>query len=200
MFQYHFVPGKTAYSTDLTDGMVLKTAQGSDIIVTLQGEDIYVNAAKVIASDYLVANGVVHVIDNFLDRFNTSGPPAPTVSTTPTKPSPTAAVSSTSSALSDFPKTKSSLGTTIGIAVGASLVGIAIIAASIWFIMRRRGQKKINTGVWDASISNAGKFYVTRGGQVRRQEEMGLGLQSTGMHEVGSIKSYGDTNSSRPQS
>jgi uncharacterized surface protein with fasciclin (FAS1) repeats len=63
VFQYHFVPGWVGYSSLLKDGMTLKTAQGRNVSITVQGADIYVNAARVIASDYLVANGVVHVID-----------------------------------------------------------------------------------------------------------------------------------------
>lgn len=63
IYQYHFIPGWVGYGSSLKNGMKLKTAQGSNVSITLQGGDIYINAAKVIASDYLVANGVVHVID-----------------------------------------------------------------------------------------------------------------------------------------
>lgn len=63
-FEYHVVTGFVGYSTLLTDGMSLKTAQGSNVVVTVQDDgDMYINAAKIIASNYLVANGVVHVID-----------------------------------------------------------------------------------------------------------------------------------------
>jgi len=41
----------------------LKTQQGTDLTITLQDGDIYVNSAKVIKPDLIVANGVVHVID-----------------------------------------------------------------------------------------------------------------------------------------
>lgn len=63
MFEYHIVPGFVGYSTDLKDGMSLKTQQGSNVTITLQGGEMWVNGARVIARDYLVANGVVHVID-----------------------------------------------------------------------------------------------------------------------------------------
>lgn len=62
-FEYHAVNGTVAYSTALQDGMKLKTMQGGSLTITMQDGDTYINAAKVIASDYLVANGVVHVID-----------------------------------------------------------------------------------------------------------------------------------------
>ena len=63
VFQYHIVPGYVGYSTMLKNGMSLKTQQGSNLTITIQDGDMYVNAAKVIDSDLLVANGVVHVID-----------------------------------------------------------------------------------------------------------------------------------------
>lgn len=63
VFEYHIIPGFVGYSTLLKDGMSLKTAQGSNVTITIQDGDMYVNSAKVIASDYIVANGVVHVID-----------------------------------------------------------------------------------------------------------------------------------------
>ncbi len=63
VFQYHLVPNFVGYSTLLKNGMSLKTAQGSNLTVTIQDGEVYINSAQVIASDLLVANGVVHVID-----------------------------------------------------------------------------------------------------------------------------------------
>jgi uncharacterized surface protein with fasciclin (FAS1) repeats len=62
-FQYHIVSGMVKYSPDLTDGLRLKTTQGSNITIHIQEGDMYVNAAKVIQKDYLIANGVIHVLD-----------------------------------------------------------------------------------------------------------------------------------------
>ena len=63
IFEYHIVPNFIAYSPLLTNGLSLKTMQGSNVTVTVQDGDTYINSAKIIASDYLVANGVVHVIE-----------------------------------------------------------------------------------------------------------------------------------------
>jgi uncharacterized surface protein with fasciclin (FAS1) repeats len=63
LFQYHVVPGFVGYSTRLKDGMSLKTAEGSNLTVTIQDGDTYINAAKVIESDLIIANGVMHVLD-----------------------------------------------------------------------------------------------------------------------------------------
>jgi uncharacterized surface protein with fasciclin (FAS1) repeats len=63
LFEYHIVPGFVGYSTLLTSGMQLKTQAGGNVTITIQDGDTYINAAKIIAFDYIVANGVFHVID-----------------------------------------------------------------------------------------------------------------------------------------
>jgi len=63
IFQYYIVPGSVNYSPMLKNGMTLKTQQGTDLTITVQDGDTYVNAAKIIESNLIVANGVVHVID-----------------------------------------------------------------------------------------------------------------------------------------
>ena len=63
LFEYHVIPGFIAYSPLLTNGMQLKTAQGTNVTVTIQDGNTYINAAKIISFDYIVANGVVHVLD-----------------------------------------------------------------------------------------------------------------------------------------
>lgn len=63
LFEYHVIPGFVAYSPLLTNGMQLKTAQGTNVTVTIQDGDTYINAAKITSFDYIVANGVVHVLD-----------------------------------------------------------------------------------------------------------------------------------------
>lgn len=63
IFEYHIVPNFVAYSPLLTNGLSLTTMQGSNVTVTVRDGDTYINSAKIIASDYLVANGVVHVLE-----------------------------------------------------------------------------------------------------------------------------------------
>jgi uncharacterized surface protein with fasciclin (FAS1) repeats len=69
-FQYHVVPNFVGYSTLLKNGMSLKTAQGADLTVTIQDGETYINSALVTASDFIVANGVVHVIDRQVTTFS----------------------------------------------------------------------------------------------------------------------------------
>ena len=66
VFEYHVVPNFVGYSPLLKDGMSLKTLQGTNVTITIQDGDMYVNSALVTTSDYIVGNGVVHVIDRLV--------------------------------------------------------------------------------------------------------------------------------------
>lgn len=60
---YHVVNGTVGYSTDLVNGTSLQTANGANLTVTVENGTVFVNAARVVTPNVLVANGVVHVID-----------------------------------------------------------------------------------------------------------------------------------------
>ena len=62
ILEYHVVNGTVAYSTDVVNETV-PTLQGSNLTLTVEGGSVFVNQAKVIIPNILVANGVVHVID-----------------------------------------------------------------------------------------------------------------------------------------
>ena len=57
---YHVVAGKVM-STDLSDGMMAATVEGSEIKVDLSG-GVKINDATVTAADIEASNGVIHVI------------------------------------------------------------------------------------------------------------------------------------------
>ena len=123
---------------------------GSDVAITVRNGSIYVNAAKVVDPDYLLSNGVLHVLDRYLafsslvlmsliidvgdhsalDPNDTSGPPSPTLSSAPTSVSTPMALSSPHSSLST--------GAKAGIGIGAGLGGLAIIALAWYFIRMRK--------------------------------------------------------------
>ncbi|MDC1485937.1 fasciclin domain-containing protein [Flavobacteriales bacterium] len=74
ILQYHVVAA-SAFSTDLTDGQMIGTLQGSDVTVTINMDGVFINEAMVTVADIAADNGVVHVIDAVLL------PPAPVSNT-----------------------------------------------------------------------------------------------------------------------
>ena len=74
ILQYHVVAA-SAFSTDLSDGQMIGTLQGSDVTVTINMDGVFINEAMVTVADIAADNGVVHVIDAVLL------PPAPVSNT-----------------------------------------------------------------------------------------------------------------------
>jgi uncharacterized surface protein with fasciclin (FAS1) repeats len=62
ILQYHVIQGTVAYSSGLEGGKV-ETASGEEVNISIDDGDVFVNGAKVVIPDILIANGVVHVID-----------------------------------------------------------------------------------------------------------------------------------------
>lgn len=58
---YHVIAGKVM-STDLSNGMMATTVQGSDVKIMTEG-GVTVNGANVVQADVEASNGVIHVID-----------------------------------------------------------------------------------------------------------------------------------------
>jgi len=70
---YHVVNGTVGYSSGLENNTVLTTLNGANLTITIGDEGrIFVNNARVTIADVLVANGVVHVIDEVLNPANST--------------------------------------------------------------------------------------------------------------------------------
>ena len=64
MLYYHGAPG--AYKGDLlTDGRLIYGANGDNVEIRRNGDEVTVNGAKILAT-VVASNGVVHVIDKVL--------------------------------------------------------------------------------------------------------------------------------------
>ena len=64
---YHVISGK-ALAADVVklDGKNVKTVQGNTVKVTVDGDTVMINKAKVLKTDIVCSNGVIHVIDSVL--------------------------------------------------------------------------------------------------------------------------------------
>lgn len=80
LLDYHIVNGTIAYSTDLKNNTRLHTLNNETLTIRNENGSVFVNSAKIVIPNLLVANGVVHVIDNVLNPNNTSATPNPTAS------------------------------------------------------------------------------------------------------------------------
>ena len=72
---YHVVNGTVAYSSMLENDMTVPSLAGGDLRISIEEGDVFVNSAKVLIPDVLIANGVIHVIDNVLNPNNTESEP-----------------------------------------------------------------------------------------------------------------------------
>ena len=64
----HHVVGSVAMSSDLSDGMIIESLLGDDLIVGISNEVVSINNAVVITADVTSNNGVVHVVDAVIDN------------------------------------------------------------------------------------------------------------------------------------
>jgi len=62
---YHVVSGEVM-STDLSDGMMAETVEGSQITISITDGGVSINDANVVTADVEASNGVVHVIDSVI--------------------------------------------------------------------------------------------------------------------------------------
>lgn len=66
ILRYHIVPGSLTHVWELKNDTSLPTAAGN-LHITRHNNFIYVNSAQIIQTDILIANGLVHLIDNVLN-------------------------------------------------------------------------------------------------------------------------------------
>ncbi|KAL9585776.1 MAG: hypothetical protein Q9212_001326 [Teloschistes hypoglaucus] len=84
LLDYHIVNASTVgYSSNLPNGTVLRTHSGQNLTITFASNSLFVNQARVIQQDLLIANGVMHIIDNFLSPDAPSATANPEVPTAP---------------------------------------------------------------------------------------------------------------------
>lgn len=64
VFKYHLTQSQVTYSSGLVDGLKIKTLQGRNLTIHIGPDGTkYVNGLRIITTDYLMSNGVLHRID-----------------------------------------------------------------------------------------------------------------------------------------
>lgn len=147
---YHVVNGTVGYSSGIENGTTLTTLNGQNLTITIGDEGrIFVNSARVTIADILVANGVVHVIDEVLNPGNTTiadpsdeegegaFPGASAVSELPFtsgQPTPTTSINSeaTSNAAPGASSTSSTAGAAAAVKTGSVGMGALLGAAAVY--------------------------------------------------------------------
>ncbi|NPV86757.1 MAG: fasciclin domain-containing protein [Anaerolineae bacterium] len=62
---YHAVEGKV-YSGEVVKLSSAKTIQGADVVISVKNGQVFINNARVITTDILTTNGVIHVLDTVI--------------------------------------------------------------------------------------------------------------------------------------
>ena len=62
---YHVVPGKVK-AADVVKLKSAATANGSDVQIRVEQDTVFVNDARVVATDIGASNGVIHVVDTVI--------------------------------------------------------------------------------------------------------------------------------------
>lgn len=76
ILQYHVIQGTVGCSTTLSNTS-LSTLAGEDVKITISDDGaVFVNSARVINSDVLIENGVLHVIDEVLNPATPDAKPS----------------------------------------------------------------------------------------------------------------------------
>ncbi|GKT62869.1 fasciclin domain-containing protein [Colletotrichum tofieldiae] len=75
---YHVVEGQILASSDLKNGTSLSTLASQNLNVIRSGNNLFLNSAQVVQPDILLANGIMHIVDNVLNPDMAAATPNPT--------------------------------------------------------------------------------------------------------------------------
>lgn len=111
LLNYHVIVGQGGpfYTSSFSNGTIYSTLQGQNVTIRQASNSNFVNSARMLQTDLLMANGVMHVIDNVLNPNATGAVPDPAVD------SQAPAMSGTSLADTPFTSIIPSLTSTISI-------------------------------------------------------------------------------------
>jgi uncharacterized surface protein with fasciclin (FAS1) repeats len=73
VLRYHVIPDTVLFSPNISNSSV-STLEGNNLNLTVINNTVFVNSARVVIPNVIVANGVFHVIDGVLNPNGTSSP------------------------------------------------------------------------------------------------------------------------------
>ena len=126
LINYHIIVGQGGpfYTSSFSNGTIFTSLQGQNITVRQASNSNFVNSARVLQTDLLIANGVMHVIDNVLNPNGTGAVPDPAVG------SQAPAMTGTSLADTPFTGIIPSLTSTLSIASTSPSTGTSVTGTS----------------------------------------------------------------------
>ncbi|KAI9049695.1 hypothetical protein LZ554_005851 [Drepanopeziza brunnea f. sp. 'monogermtubi'] len=140
ILEYHVLNRTLGYAGNLRSKNY-PSVMGNQVRIQMENRRTFANSAQVVITDILVANGVMHVVDNVLNPSNTEQSPNPTATTqavafqgvtsVPSVPF-TSGVSATTTAPSASTKTAAAVRVEGAVGVAALLgmgVGVGVMAA-----------------------------------------------------------------------
>lgn len=68
ILEYHVLNDTLAYSTDLKNDIQYTAVNGRNLTIRIDNGSIFVDSARVVTPNLLVANGVVHIIDKYVQN------------------------------------------------------------------------------------------------------------------------------------
>jgi transforming growth factor-beta-induced protein len=81
IMDYHTLSNQVVYSTSFTNNTQFTTKEGGNLTISRTlNNGVFVNSAQLLAPDIMIANGVLHVIDNVLNP-SSSGVPKESLAT-----------------------------------------------------------------------------------------------------------------------
>jgi uncharacterized surface protein with fasciclin (FAS1) repeats len=66
ILEYHVLNGIVEYSSDLKNDTQYTALDGRNLTIRVENGSIFVDSARVVTPNLLVANGVIHVIDKYV--------------------------------------------------------------------------------------------------------------------------------------
>ncbi|KAH7336069.1 FAS1 domain-containing protein [Rhexocercosporidium sp. MPI-PUGE-AT-0058] len=67
VLDFHVLPNQVTFSTALKNGTTWTTKQGGNVTVRHSGNNVFIDSSQLLTTDILLANGVLHVIDNVMN-------------------------------------------------------------------------------------------------------------------------------------